>query len=603
MCNDKFCYKDYPTMWNLSNIYQNDKLWYEGLTLLEKKIENYKNLFQEIISPDDVIRFITFDEEVVKLMQRVYCYAYLPILINAGSNASEHLNKVENLLVLQNVYSNEVWSKVLKLCSNAQIMNNKKLLLFRHAVLSEDNRVRVPDSIQEYINYLTPALNQIEDTYGILISNVNDYTNNKNGYKYNVNEYIDIINSNNSKKSKVSYENKYLCRYEQYEATFAHLLLVHGLTAYGIACIEGFKKTIEYQLWLNGISLVTYNLMKKYSREGYCICQRYYEIKMKYMNEKKLFLYQAKISLHSDEIRKVSYDQIVNSVRKSLASLGIEYVSIYDEIVTKQLIDTYPQKDKVYGSMTIPLYDNNLVYVLLNLDGVSGDELTFAHEMGHAIYTILAQENQPTLYNDISTFLHEITAILNELLVNQYNRRNALSLKQKLYYTEQGIEQLINTYYCSSIYANFEEEFYSLIESNHSISAEELNKLMLHNYYDLYGSSIENVIYLKNQWIEIEHFRKTFYIYQYATAYAFALQIMLKLSESSSYYKQYITFLEAGESMSINELLLLLDIDINSQINFDYVNKYFSTLLESYIKLLDDNSSTKSQEGKKDEKE
>ena len=77
-------------------------------------------------------------------------------------------------------------------------------------------------------------------------------------------------------------------------------------------------------------------------------------------------------------------------------------------------------------------------YVLLNHNDDYESLSTFAHEWGHAVHSMLANNNNPYETAGYSTFIAEMASTINEILLQEYMIKNARSNEERLYYLGGG---------------------------------------------------------------------------------------------------------------------------------------------------------------------
>lgn len=224
-----------------------------------------------------------------------------------------------------------------------------------------------------------------------------------------------------------------------------------------------------------------------------------------------------------------------------------------------------------------------LSFISLNFSGTSGDELSFAHEMGHAIYSLMSDEYQSVFYCDISPFLQEIIAVLNEIIVIEYRRSNSKTKKERLFYTEIFIEMVMRNYYINSVWVEFEESIYVALENGEILNAKKLNDILADCYYQIYKESLDETLNIGNLWIENSHLYHSNYMYQYSSAMVYAIKIYHSLKENNAFSEVLVEFLKQGNSKSIKELLSFLKLDIEEQELYNTVNVFFEILVEEFI--------------------
>src|SRR5690606_18100942 len=126
----------------------------------------------------------------------------------------------------------------------------------------------------------------------------------------------------------------------------------------------------------------------------------------------------------------------------SLAPLGADYVKRFEAAARGRWMHSHPQPGKRSGAyMSGAAYEVH-PYVLLNHQDDFDGLTTYAHEWGHAMHTLLANEAQPYPTARYSIFTAEVASILHELLLNDHLVRTARTHKERLYFLGEGLEMM-----------------------------------------------------------------------------------------------------------------------------------------------------------------
>ena len=82
--------------------------------------------------------------------------------------------------------------------------------------------------------------------------------------------------------------------------------------------------------------------------------------------------------------------------------MGEEYLSKLQEGFDNRWIDVYENEGKRSGAYSWGAYGTH-PYVLLNFQGTLDHVFTLAHEMGHALHSIIQMQTRPTLMQVIKS--------------------------------------------------------------------------------------------------------------------------------------------------------------------------------------------------------
>ncbi len=236
----------------------------------------------------------------------------------------------------------------------------------------------------------------------------------------------------------------------------------------------------------------------------------------------------------------------------ALAPLGTEYTSKLRRALAQNWMHIYPRDNKSSGAYVMGAAYDVHPYVLLNHNDDFESLSTFAHEWGHAMHSLLANESQPFPKADYATFTAEIASIANEVLLYEYLREKATSDNEKLYFLFKELQGIRGTFFRQTQFAEFELAIHQRLENGGALSADILNKL----YGDLlkrYHGHDQKIMQIDTaytvEWAYIPHFYRNFYVYQYATSLAAAYHLTEKILAGGERERTaYLSILRAGGS-------------------------------------------------------
>ena len=227
-------------------------------------------------------------------------------------------------------------------------------------------------------------------------------------------------------------------------------------------------------------------------------------------------------------------------------------------------------------------------WVLFNYNGYSDDVSTIAHEMGHAMYETLADENQPKQYHSPTLFTQEVASTTNELLYYNYKMSHAANDDEKLYYLQNALNLFTGTFFSQVVFAEFEDEMYKTIEAGGALDGEALSDRYLEILNTYRGDSIISFPESKYMWAEIPHFYEPYYVYKYATSITYAASIAQGiLGGRERAVEDYLSFLKAGRSADPQTLLSIAGVDPLKEETYHAAMDYFKGLVDEYEQLVD----------------
>ncbi|WP_317932551.1 oligoendopeptidase F [Halioxenophilus sp. WMMB6] len=249
-----------------------------------------------------------------------------------------------------------------------------------------------------------------------------------------------------------------------------------------------------------------------------------------------------------------------------LKPLGEEYYADLQTAVNGNWAHVYPQPGKRSGAyMNGSVYDVH-PYVLLNHNNDYDSLSTFAHEFGHAVHSMLANEAQPFAKADYSTFTAEIASIINEILLEEYLIERAETKEEKLFYLGQALESVRGTYFRQTMFAEFELSIHEAVEAGEPLTGAKLSQMygeLLRKYHgEAQGVLTIDDVYT-NEWAYIPHFYYDFYVFQYATSMAGASWFAEQLLAGDTQVRDaFVEVLKAGGSDHAYNILKKAGLDM-----------------------------------------
>lgn len=370
--------------------------------------------------------------------------------------------------------------------------------------------------------------------------------------------------------------------------TFAALLEETVATNWAYAQLDECETSREAAMDASDLDPAIYDMVIEAARKGAPDYQRYLDIHRRGLGLDVQYPFDLATYVSDFNPGAVSYEEAVSEVREALSMLGEDYIAHYDELITSGHLDVFPSDTKESGAFSLSIGDEFLPYMLFNYVGYSSDVSTLAHEMGHSLYSYYAAENQDAIYSDPSIFTHEVTSTTNELIYYVYKMENAATDDEKLFYLENLLSMFSGTFFLQSLYAEFEDAMYQTVEQGGSLDAEELSDLWSELYQTYRGDAVKAFPDFRYQWSLVPHFYYNYYVYQYATAVAYAASICEQItSGEEGAVDNYLAFLKLGASESPCDLLAVAGVDPLKEETYQNALDFFSDLVDEYEILVD----------------
>ena len=207
----------------------------------------------------------------------------------------------------------------------------------------------------------------------------------------------------------------------------------------------------------------------------------------------------------------------------------VDLFSTFDSELTEMVrrafdeawIDFYPRDGKSGGAFCAGVECLGESRILTNFDGMFGDVVTLAHELGHAFHNQCIQSHRP-LNHDYSMPVAETASTFNECVVMAAAIKNAADKDEKLALIESQLQDA--TQIICDIYSRYRFEA-SVFENREAqfMDADALCGLMTKAQEQCYGDGLDPNYRHPYMWICKSHYYgPTFYNFPYAFGGLFA---------------------------------------------------------------------------------
>jgi len=577
--------------WDLTLMYKNDKELEQEIKLLDEyknKIMSYKGKILD--SANNLYEVMKLYYDGSEYARRLMLYASLKYDEDTTNNESQELKGIiENITTKYSEDLSFVIPELLKsdfdlilkyIKENPKLEEYKNTLekhyRFKKYTLSEkEEKIIASFSLLSGIPY---------DISGMLSFSDLDYGKVKNDQgeeiDLNGNSYSVLIMSKNREVRKNAFLNLYNT-YRKFTNTFTLTLKGDLESTTTVNKLRGYNNSLESSLYKNNIDVKVYDNLIKAVNDRMDVIYKYFKLKKDVLGIEDFSLYDTYVNLVSDFDKKYKYEDGKKLVLEALKVLGEDYITHLNKAFDNRWIDIYYNKGKRVGAYQNECFTSPC-YVLLNYNDELNDVFTLAHELGHAMHSLYAKENNTIEDYRYSIFVAEIASTVNELLLANHLLKTSKEKHEKLYILSEQMDRFKATLYRQTMFAEFEKEIYTLHESGSVLTS----KLLCDKYYDLvkkyFGDDVICNEEIKYEWERIPHFYYNFYVYQYATGLSIATSIVTSiLNGEKDAVKNYLEFLKVGGRIYPQEALKVAGIDITDE-------KVVNSAIDSFDKIISD---------------
>ncbi|MDD5368976.1 MAG: M3 family oligoendopeptidase [Anaerolineaceae bacterium] len=316
------------------------------------------------------------------------------------------------------------------------------------------------------------------------------------------------------------------------------------------------------------------------SKKNSGIFQYYFRLKARWLGLERLRRYDVYAPVDHSE-KTYAYDQAADMVFASFNSFHPRFAEMAQRVFAQNHLDSEIRKGKRSGAFCWSVLPEMTPWVLLNYQGKAEDVATMAHELGHAIHSMLSAEHNLFTYH-ASLPLAETASTFGEMMLVD---RLLAEEKDEGVRRDMLFKQVDDSYATilrQAYFAIYEKQAHEMISAGASV--DDLATAYMENLHDQFGEAVEVPDEFRWEWVSIPHIYQTpFYVY----AYSFGQLLVLALyqqykSEGEGFIPRYLQILSAGGSKSPAHILSEAGIDIHQaafwQGGFDVVKRLVEQL-------------------------
>ncbi len=586
--------------WDLTAMYASDEAWEadaQSLGSLIPTLASYEGKISQ--SPDQLLAFFKAYEEAAKKIENAFSYAAMSY--DQDTRNQKYTGYKEQMTVLAVQFGEALsWFSPELVSIPDQTFERwykeaPELAVYRQYI---DNQLRTRE------HTLSPAEERILALSGILANSPNSAATalrnsdmkfptikDEQGNDVEVSEgrFIVMLESSDPRVRRDA-ALSLLTAYSDYKNTAAALMTGNIQKDVFYARSRGYESALHASMDQDFVDTTVFLSLIQTVKDNAGTLQRYCDLRRRALGQDSLYLYDMFAPLIPETREEVEYDAAVQTILKSLAPLGPEYVGGMTAGFKSGWVDVYENKGKRAGAYSTGTYLSH-PYLFLNYNNSLDDMFTTAHEMGHAMHTWFSYKEQPYIYADYTIFVAEVASTFNEALLMDYLLKREKDPAKKLYLVNQWIDKIRGTLITQVMFADYEHRMHRAAEMGEPLTSETLTQMYVDVLKDYYGDSVAIDPEYGYTWIRIPHFYRNYYVYKYATSYAASAALAEKFLTGSSKQKKaaqesYIHFLSGGSSKYPLDLLRDTGVDLTQPGPVNATMKKFAELVDQMEVLL-----------------
>ncbi len=344
--------------------------------------------------------------------------------------------------------------------------------------------------------------------------------------------------------------------------------------------LRGFSSPMAVRNLANDIPDEVVDTLLEVCRANTSIFHRFFELKAKWLGIDRLRRYDLYAPVVQTE-RTYEFNDSVEVVLDSYRQFNPEFADLARRVFDDQHIDSQVRKGKRGGAFCLTVEPSLTPWILQSFVGKPDDVATMAHELGHAIHSMLS-EHHSVLTQHSSLPLAETASTFGEMLVvdRLLETDPDPELQRDLLFRQ--MDQAYASIMRQAFFAMFEREAHKTIEQGGSV--DDVTEIYFANLKQQFGEAVELSDDFRNEWVRVGHFYfAPFYVYAYSFGQLLVLSLYQQFKqEGESFKPRYREILAAGGSDAPVRILDRAGIDIRSA---EFWNGGFSVIEEAVGRL------------------
>lgn len=363
------------------------------------------------------------------------------------------------------------------------------------------------------------------------------------------------------KRAKIAHDGKYGENALIFTNVFGSLIKDHATEME----LRGYSSPIEPTHLGNKVPEDVVHTMMKVTEDNFTLAQQYYRLKAKMLNVPKVHGSDLYAPVTESD-RVIPFEEGKTMVLESFGDFSAEFGEIMGRAFSENWIDAEIRTGKRGGAFCSSVAPSLHPYVLMNYVDNLNSVYTMAHELGHALHTVLSSEKETLVTFHPPLVLAETASVFAEMLLTRKLLAQDLDRDTRIQILASKLEDFFATISRQTMYINFELGAH-MEGAKRRLSADDFCDLWVKQRTAMYADSVEFWPEEKWYWAVIPHFIHTrFYCYAYTFGALFVLALYNRyLGEGEAFVPRYRELLAAGDSVMPDRLLKRLDMDFSQE--------------------------------------
>lgn len=583
--------------WDLTYHFKNKEEFEEALANVNQMVESFKEYEGKLHEEDQFVKYCLAMKKFEEDASRVYQYASLKSdLDKKDVESAADLNRCQLAFYTLSEVTSYVEPEIIAI-GEEKVMDmlnkHKEIEEFRFSFtkLFRGSKHILDGKSEKLLSLFSPVTTSAGELYSSLAvgdgKSVDVKLKNKKVVTVTQGNYRALIASANDASDRKKIFEAVFKTFDEHKNIYASIYNNVLQENKAEAKARHYDSILESYLYNNNIpTSVFLNLIEVASHYNKSL-KKYIKLRKKALGLKTYHTYDRFLEL-AHSTKEYTYEQAKELFFTSIAKFPKDFQEKAHEVLKDGFVDVEERLGKRTGAYSSSVA-NLHPFILLNYDNTLDSVFTVAHEAGHSIHSMYAEEAQPTMLQDYTIFVAEIASTFNEHnLLDYFLTLPNATKEEKIMVIQKAIDEIVSTFYRQTLFAEYEYLANQAVSNNQPITHQVLSQIMIDLYKKYYGMDITKEEVKQYVWAYIPHlFYTPFYVYQYATSYAASFKIYKDVKENvDGAFDRYINLLKSGGSKYPVEQVKEAGVDFTKKDAYMAVVDRMDELVEELEKLL-----------------
>lgn len=324
--------------------------------------------------------------------------------------------------------------------------------------------------------------------------------------------------------------------------------------------LRHFSSPISARNLMNDIPDEVVNTLLQVAERNADVFQRYFQLKARWLGVERLRRYDIYAPVAKAD-KEYEFDNAAKMVLEAFQSFDHTVAQQAQRVFDEKHLDSEVRKGKRSGAFCATITPDLTPWVLVNYQKRPDDVATLAHELGHAIHSMQAEEHS-VFTQQASLPLAETASTFGEMMLIDLllARETDAGVRRDMLFRQ--VDDAYATIMRQVFFALFERQAHEMVIQGAAV--DELSAAYMENLKLQFGDAVDVSEEFRWEWVSIPHiYQVPFYVY----AYAFGQLLVLSLyqqykTEGETFKPRYLKILSSGGSAAPAKILAEAGVDI-----------------------------------------